>query len=63
VPLFLFFYVRFLGRHRWLTTGIIALATPVVTFLFFEIALNITLPKGLPVIEEKIFYPLFDILL
>ncbi len=63
VPLFLFFYVRFLGGHRWLTTGIIALTTPVVTFLFFEIALNITLPKGLPVIEETIFYPLFDILL
>ena len=63
VPLFLFYYVRFLGGHRWLTTGIIALTTPVVTFLIFEIALNITLPKGLPVIEEKIFYPLFDILL
>ena len=63
VPLFLFYYVRFLGGHRGLTTGIIALTTPVVTFLFFEIALNITLPKGLPVIEEKIFYPLFDILL
>ena len=63
VPLFLFFYVRFLGGHRWLTTSIIALTTPVVTFLFFEIALNITLPKGLSVIEETIFYPLFDILL
>ncbi len=63
VPLFLFFYLRFLGRHRWLTTGIIALTTPVVTFFFFEIALNITLPKGLPVIEEQIFYPLYDIFL
>jgi len=34
-----------------------------VTFLFFDIALNITLPKGLSVIEEQIFYPLYDILL
>ncbi len=44
-------------------TGAVALAMPVATFLFFEIALNITLPKGLPVIEETIFYPLFDIFL
>ncbi|MFQ5775099.1 MAG: tripartite tricarboxylate transporter TctB family protein [Kiloniellaceae bacterium] len=63
VPLFLVFYVRFLGRHPWVTTGAIAAATPVVTFFFFEIALNISLPKGLPVIEEQIFYPLYDIFL
>lgn len=60
LPLFLFFYVRLLGRHRLLTAGTIALATPVVTFFFFEIALNITLPKGL---TEPLFYPLYDIFL
>jgi len=58
VPLFLIFYVRFLGRHSWLTTGVLAIATPVVSFFFFEIALNVTLPKGY---TEPLFYPLYDI--
>ena len=57
VPLFLIFYMRFLGSHRWVTTGTLAAATPVVLFLFFEIALRITLPKGL---TEPLFYPLYD---
>jgi hypothetical protein len=56
-PLFLIFYMRFLGRHPWTVTGAVALAMPVVTFLFFEIALRITLPKGL---TEPLFYPLYD---
>ena len=60
VPLFLVFYMRFFGRHAWLTTGAVALTTPVVTFFFFEIALNITLPKGY---TEPLFYPLYDIFL
>ena len=46
VPLFLAFYMRNMGRHRWTTTGAVALATPVIAFFFFEIVLNITLPKG-----------------
>lgn len=57
VPLFLVFYVRFLGGHRWLTTGALALSTPVAMFLFFEIALKKTLPKGF---TEPLFYPLYD---
>ena len=60
VPLFLIFYMRFLGGHRWAATGAVAIGTPVVSFLFFEIALNITLPKGF---SEPLFYPLYDILL
>ncbi len=56
-PLYLVFYMRFLGRHNWLVTGVIAFSTPVVTFLFFEIALKITLPKGW---TEPLFYPLYD---
>jgi hypothetical protein len=60
VPLFLVFYMRFLGGHRWVTTGAVAISTPIVTFMFFEIALNITLPKGF---SEPLFYPLYDILL
>jgi putative tricarboxylic transport membrane protein len=57
VPLFLIFYMRFLGRHTWITTAVLALIMPVATFLFFEIALRITLPKGL---TEPLFYPLYD---
>ena len=58
VPLFLIFYMRVLGRHSWGTTGALAVGTPIVLFLFFEIALTITLPKGL---TEPLFYPLYDI--
>ncbi len=60
VPLFIAFYMRNMGRHRWTTTGAIALATPVIAFFFFEIALHITLPKGY---TEPLFYPLYDIFL
>ena len=60
VPLFFIFYIRFVGRHSWLTTGAIALATPVFTFFFFEIGLKILLPKG---ITEPLFYPLYAIFL
>lgn len=60
VPLFLIFYMRVMGRHPWLTTGAVALTIPIFTFFFFEIALNITLPKGF---TEPLFYPLYDIFL
>jgi len=57
LPLFFIFYMRFLGRHSWTKTMTLALSAPVVTFLFFEILLHITLPKGA---TETLFYPLFD---
>ncbi|MDH3637761.1 MAG: tripartite tricarboxylate transporter TctB family protein [Gammaproteobacteria bacterium] len=57
-PLFMLFYMRFMGGHGWMQTGLIAGLTPVVTFFFFEIALKITLPKG---VTEPLFYPLYDI--
>jgi hypothetical protein len=60
VPLFLIFYLRFLGRHSWRTTCALALGTPVAAFFFFEIALKKTLPKGF---TEPLFYPLYDIFL
>ncbi len=63
LPLFLIFYVRYLGRHSWPVTAAMAIITPVVTFFFFDIALKITLPKGLPIVEETIFYPLYNIFL
>jgi len=60
VPLFLAFYMRYLGRHSWRLIAGIAVATPIVTFFFFEIALLKTLPKGF---TEPLFYPLYDIFL
>ena len=61
IPLFMIFYVRFLGRHSWVTTATMATVTPVVMFFFFDIALKITLPKGLPIVEETVFFPLYRI--
>ena len=60
IPLFLIFYMRILGHHKWPLTVGIALATPVAAFFFFEIALKITLPKG---VTEPAFYPLYDLFL
>jgi hypothetical protein len=57
IPIFLIFYLRFLGGHSWALTGGFAVLTPVFTFLFFEIALVKNLPKG---ITEPLFIPLFD---
>ena len=60
LPLFLMFYLRFLGRHTWPLVLGVAVATPVITFFFFEIALLKTLPKGY---TEPLFYPLYDMFL
>jgi hypothetical protein len=59
IPLFLIFYVRVLGGHTWSKTLAITLITPIVTFLFFEVALKITLPKGY---SEPLFYPLYNLI-
>ena len=60
VPLYLIFYLRYLGGHGWTVTGAMAIVTPVAAFFFFEIALKKTLPKGF---TEPLFYPLYDIFL
>jgi len=60
LPIFMAFYMRFLGRHSWrLISGFVVL-TPIITFLFFEITLKKTLPKGF---TEPLFYPLYDLFL
>lgn len=58
--LFLLFHLRFVGERSWVLSAILALATPVVMFFFFEVALTITLPKGK---TEALFYPLYDLFL
>jgi putative tricarboxylic transport membrane protein len=54
--LFMVFYVGVLGRHSFATTALFSILVPVVTFLFFELALKIILPKG---ITEPFFLPIF----
>jgi len=59
IPVFLIFYLRFMGGHSWGLTSAFAVLTPISTFLFFEIALQKTLPKG---ITEPLFLPIFDLI-
>ena len=60
LPLFLIFYLRFLGKHSWKLTSALTIAIPVIIFYFFEITLKIILPKG---ITEPLFLPLYKIFL
>ena len=60
LPLFLIFYLRFLGKHSWKLTTALTVAIPVIIFYFFEITLKIILPKG---ITEPLFLPLYRIFL
>lgn len=60
LPLFLLFYMRLLGNHSWKLSLLFAVTIPIATFFFFEIALKITLPKG---VTEPLFYPLYRIFL
>jgi hypothetical protein len=60
LPLFLIFYLRFLGKHSWSLTATLTVLIPVVIFYFFEITLKIILPKG---ITEPLFLPLYKIFL
>lgn len=57
IPVFLIYYIRFLGRHSWFATLAISIPVPIVTFLFFDIAMRIVLPKGY---LEPLFLPLYD---
>lgn len=58
LPLFLIFYLKFVGKHSWRLTSLLAVLIPVVIFFFFEVTLKIILPKG---ITEPLFYPLYRI--
>lgn len=57
IALFLAIYIGFLGRHGWGAAIGAALLAPVITFLFFEVALAITLPKGY---TEPAFVPVYN---
>ena len=61
VFLFMIAFVRFLGRHSWVTTMCLAFGAPIVMFCLFEWALSTPLPKGLAVLEP-LYYPLYDLM-
>ncbi len=56
LPLFLAFYMKVMGRHSWLATIVTMVSVPIVTFVFFEAMLSITLPKG---VTEPYFEPIY----
>jgi putative tricarboxylic transport membrane protein len=44
--LYLGFYMRWVGRHRWVTIFAIAVVVPVVAFVIFEQWFLVPMPKG-----------------
>jgi hypothetical protein len=56
---FLFFYLKFFSEKSTFFITVFSLATPVITFCFFEWLLKITLPQG---ISEPLFYPIYDLM-
>lgn len=57
VGLFLIYYLRFLGRHSWLLTLAMAIVLPIALFFFFEGAMQISMPQGMPFTQ-----PFFDVM-
>ncbi|MGR3289649.1 MAG: tripartite tricarboxylate transporter TctB family protein [Paracoccaceae bacterium] len=51
MAVFLLYYVRFLGRHSWLLTLLLAITLPIAFFFFFEGLMRITMPKGMDFTE------------
>ncbi|MEM9062168.1 MAG: tripartite tricarboxylate transporter TctB family protein [Pseudomonadota bacterium] len=60
MALFLFYYLFFLGQHGGLLSGAMAVVVPFWMFLFFDITMTRTLPKGILAIEDGIYIPLGD---
>jgi len=44
--LYMGFYMRWVGRHRWLTVVAFGVGVPIVTFLVFEKWFLVPMPKG-----------------
>jgi len=44
--IYLAFYMRWVGHHRWLTVIAVAIGIPVVTFVVFEMWFLVPMPKG-----------------
>jgi putative tricarboxylic transport membrane protein len=39
-------YMRWIGRHSWILTVVLAVAIPLATFLVFELWFLVPMPKG-----------------
>jgi len=61
IAVFLFYYMRFLGRHGWALTLTISLTVPIAFFFFFEGAMRITMPTGLS-FTDPVFNLLYEII-
>jgi len=59
LPVFLFFYLKFIGHHSWALTLSIVVGVPIFIFCLFEWALKIPLPKAF---TEEWFYPVYDLI-
>ena len=57
IAIFLFYYLRFLGRHSWWLTLSISLVLPIALFFFFEGAMLISMPQGMQFTQ-----PFFDVM-
>ena len=57
--LFLFFYIKLIGRHAWGLSLALTFGIPVFVFALFEWALTIPLPKAY---SEPLFYPIFELM-
>lgn len=57
IPLFMVFYIRFLGNHTWLISLTIGIVSPLLVFSLFEKVLIKLLPKGF---TEPLFYVFFS---
>ena len=44
--LYIAFYMRWVGRHRWITIAALALGIPIATFIIFERWFLVPMPKG-----------------
>lgn len=44
--LYLGFYMRWVGRHSWITVVVLAVTIPVITFMIFEWWFLVPMPKG-----------------
>ncbi|MEM7026507.1 MAG: hypothetical protein AAF637_28610, partial [Pseudomonadota bacterium] len=58
MALFLFYYLFALGRHGIILSAAMALVMPFWMYLFFDITMTRTLPKGMLAIEDGIYVPL-----
>lgn len=61
IAVFLLYYVKYLGRHGWPLSLSLALITPVAFFFFFEGAMRITMPTGMP-FTDPVFNVLYEII-